>query len=146
VERVYGIVVFCLGLAILWEGRSLSFGSFRNPGSGMFPDLIAILMLVLSAILIAMPPKKESREAPVSGKTVVLISSAFVSLVLYAIFLDFLGFLIASFLLSVFLFGVFDSGTKYGIAVFKALILTGLAYVLFEIVLKSNLPKGLLNF
>lgn len=144
-ERLYGIVVFCLGLAILWTGRGLSFGTFRNPGSGMFPVLIAILMLVLSAILIALPPKTQSPRPSVSGKVLVRICAVFVSLVFYPFFLDFLGFLIVSFILAVFLFGVFAS-EKYQFAVLKALVLTGLAYVLFEILLKSNLPKGLLSF
>lgn len=144
-ERIYGMVVFCLGLAILWQGSSLAFGSFRNPGSGMFPALIAILMLALSAILIIVPPKTESRGPSVSGKVLVRVCSVFTSLVLYAVFLEFLGFLIASFALTVFLFAVFAS-ENYWSAVLKALVLTGLAYVLFDVLLKSNLPRGLLSF
>ena len=145
VERIYGIVIFCLGLAILWAGRTLTFGSFRSPGSGMFPALIAILMLVLSLILIVLPPRTESRGPSVSGKVLVRVCAVFASLVLYALLLEFLGFLIVSFVLTVFLFAVFGS-EQYGFAVLKALALTGFAYVLFEILLKSNLPKGLLSF
>jgi putative tricarboxylic transport membrane protein len=144
-ERLYGIVVFCLGLAILWEGRTLAFGSFRNPGSGMFPALIAGLMVVLSLILIALPPKTEGGGPPVSGKVLVRVGSVFATLVLYSFFLERLGFLIVSFLLAVFLFAVFES-QKYWLAALKAVVLTGLAYLLFEILLKSNLPRGLLSF
>lgn len=144
-ERIYGIVVFCLGLAILWEGRTLAFGSFRNPGSGMFPALIAAMMLVLSAILIALPPKTDGRGSSISGRVVLRICSVFAALVLYAFLLEPLGFLIVSFVLATFLFAVFES-QKYGLAVFKAFVLTGLAYLLFEVLLQSNLPRGLLSF
>ena len=144
-ERLYGIVVFCLGLAILWEGRTLAFGSLRNPGSGMFPALIAAMMLVLPVILIALPPKTESRGSSISGKVVLRICSVFAALVLYAFLLEGLGFLIVSFVLATFLFAVFES-QKYGFAVLKAFVLTGLAYILFEVLLKSNLPRGLLSF
>jgi putative tricarboxylic transport membrane protein len=145
VERLYGIVVFCLGLAILWEGRGLAFGSFRNPGSGMFPALIAAMMLVLSVILFALTPKTESRGSPISGKVLLRVCSVFAALVLYAVFLEVLGFLITSFVLATFLFAVFES-QKHWSAVLKAFVLTGLAYVLFEVILKSNLPRGLLSF
>jgi putative tricarboxylic transport membrane protein len=144
-ERFYGIVVFCLGLAILWEGRGLAFGSFRNPGSGMFPALIAVVMLVLSAILIAVPPKTEGQKSSVSGKVLVRICSVFAALVLYSLLLEVLGFLIVSLVLATFLFAVFDS-RNYWLAVLKAFMLTGLSYLLFEILLKSNLPRGLLGF
>ncbi len=140
-ERLSGIVIFALGIAILWEGRTLTFGSLRNPGSGMFPCLIAIMMLVLSAILIALPPKTESQGQRISGMVLVRICSVFAALVLYALFLETLGFLVVSLLLSMFLFAVFDS-RKYWIAVVRAFVLTGLAYVLFDLLLKSNLPRG----
>lgn len=143
-ERLYGIVVFALGIAILWQGRTLAFGSLRNPGSGMFPALIGVLMLVLSGMLVAVPPKTDSRS-PFSGKVLVRVGSVFAALVLYAFLLETLGFLLVSLVLTVFLFAVFDSN-KYRFAVLKAFVLTGLAYVLFEILLKSNLPRGLLSF
>ncbi|MEW6667533.1 MAG: tripartite tricarboxylate transporter TctB family protein [Thermodesulfobacteriota bacterium] len=144
-ERLYAIVVFCLGLAILWQGRPLAFGSFRNPGSGMFPALIAVMMMVLAVILFAIPPKTDTRASPISGRVVLRICSVFAALVLYAVLLEFLGFLIVSFVLATFLFAVFDS-QKYRFAVLKAFVLTGLAYILFEVLLHSNLPRGLLNF
>ncbi len=144
-ERLYGAVVFCLGLAILWEGRTLSFGSLRSPGSGMFPDLVAVMMMVLSAILLVAPPKTEGGGSSISGKVLLRIGSVFAALVLYSLFLEVLGFLIVSLVLATFLFVVFDS-RKYWLAVLRAFVLTGLAYALFEVLLKSNLPRGVLGF
>ena len=62
-ERDYGIVILALGAAILWQGRHLAFGSFRNPGSGLFPSLIAGLVIVLSLRLIFFSRKREKFRA-----------------------------------------------------------------------------------
>ncbi len=146
-ERVYGIVVFCLALAILWDGRKLIFGTFRSPGSGMFPDLIAGLMLFLSLLLILFPKKLGGGSAGPSfskgpmGRLLLVFAALF----LYAILLESLGFVIVSFFLTILLFAVFGFQSYTG-TVLKAFISTGLAYVLFEVLLKSNLPRGILGF
>jgi hypothetical protein len=146
-ERVYGLVVFCLAVAILWEGRKLIFGTFRSPGSGMFPDLIAGLMLFLSLLLMLFPQKLGDRSAgpSVSKGSTGRLLLVFVALFLYGILLESLGFVIVSFLLTTLLFAVFGV-QSYKEAVWKASISTGLAYVLFEVLLKSNLPRGILGF
>jgi putative tricarboxylic transport membrane protein len=144
-ERVYGLMVLALGMAILWQGRNLSFGSFRNPGSGLFPSLIAGMIIILSLCLVIFPPRRESTGRTFSSKAVARIAVVFVTLLLYAFFLELLGFLVVSFVTTTLLFAVFGSH-KYGLAVLRAIVLTGLAYALFEILLKSNLPKGVLGF
>ena len=146
-ERVYGLVVFCLAVAILWDGRKLIFGTFRSPGSGMFPDLIAGLMLFLSLLLMLFPQQLGDRSAgpSVSRGSMGRLLLVFAALFLYAIFLESLGFVIVSFLLTILLFSVFGV-QSYKEAVWKASISTGLAYVLFEVLLKSNLPRGILGF
>ena len=144
-DRLYGIVVFGLGVGILWEGRGLSIGSLRSPGSGLFPALIAVIMLILSLILILFPPKREGDGQSPSSKSVARISVVFAALLLYAFFLEYLGFLIVSFLLMMPLFVAFGS-RSYWRAILKAAALTGLSYALFEMLLKSNLPHGLLGF
>jgi len=146
-ERVYGIVFFCLAVAILWDGRKLAFGTFHSPGSGMFPDLIAGFMLFLSLLLILFPQKLGDQSAgpSVSKGSIGRLLLVFVALFLYAIFLEVVGFVIVSFLLTILLFAVFGSQSYTG-TILKAFVSTGLAYVLFEVLLKSNLPRGILGF
>jgi len=143
-DRTYGVVVLCLGFAILWQGSSLTVGSFRNPGSGLFPALIAAIMILLSLLLILFPQRKERDVPQVSARTFLRISAVFAGLLLYALFLETLGFLIVSFVLTTFLFIAFGS-QKVWLAIVKAIVFTGLAYLLFEVLLKSNLPKGILG-
>jgi putative tricarboxylic transport membrane protein len=143
-ERTYGVVVLCLGIAILWQGSSLTIGSFRNPGSGLFPALIAAIIILLSLFLILFPPKGKREGGAVSAKPLLRLSAVFTGLLLYAFFLETLGFLIVSLVLTTFLFIAFGS-QRVWLAVVKGIIFTGLAYLLFEVLLKSNLPKGILG-
>lgn len=143
-DRTYGIVVLCLGFAILWQGSGLTIGSFRNPGSGLFPALIAAIMILLSLLLILFPQKGKRDAQAVSTRSFLRLSAVFMGLLLYAFFLEYLGFLIVSFVLTTFLFIAFGS-QKVWLAIAKAIVFTGLAYLLFEVLLKSNLPKGILG-
>jgi putative tricarboxylic transport membrane protein len=145
-ERIYGIIVFALGTAILWQGRHLAFGSFRNPGSGLFPSLLAGLMIILSLRLIIFPQKGEGAERPISKQAAVRVVAIFVTLLLYAFFLELLGFLVVSFVTTTLLFAAFGSRRRYGLAVVRAIVLTGFSYAFFEVLLKSNLPKGIFGF
>jgi hypothetical protein len=155
VERLYGIILFCLGLAILWQGKGLTIGTLRNPGSGLFPALMAAIILILSLLLIIFPPKKKGPPqqgdaksdgaASFSMKPILRTAAVFAALLLYAFLLEYLGFLIVSFLLTTLLFLAF--GVKNFLrSILQAALFTGLAYGLFEVLLKGSLPRGLLGF
>jgi len=63
----------------------------------------------------------------------------------YYLFLNSLGFNLVSFFLTAFLFAFYAS-RRWPAAIGLAVITTGLAYLLFEVLLEGNLPKGLLGF
>ena len=69
----------------------------------------------------------------------------FMAMLLYSFLLEYLGFLIVSFLLLTLLFAAFGS-QRYWLSLLRAFVLTGLAYFLFEILLKSSLPRGIIGF
>ena len=153
-ERIYGIVFLGLGFAILWQGRSLTIGSFRSPGSGLFPALMAVVILILALILIIFPPKEAAAKPTECAtkidtartlRSVLRIALVFAALLAYAFLLEYLGFVTVSFVLMVLLFVAFGS-ESYWRAILKAVLFTGLAYALFELLLKSNLPRGPLGF
>ena len=56
-----------------------------------------------------------------------------------------LGFLIVTLLLFIFLLGVIEK-KRWWFAVLVSLAVTALSYLLFEVGLQSQLPKGLLEF
>ena len=144
-ERISGLVVFLLALAIFWQGRGLSFGSLHAPGPGFFPALIAAALVILSLCLMIRGGKSEDEGDTLPAPAVGRMLLVFVVLVGYFLLLEYLGFVIVSFLLMFFLF-LWVGRQKWYWAFSSAVVCIGLAYILFEILLKSNLPRGVFGF
>ena len=144
-ERKSGLVVFFLGVVILWQGRGLSFGSLHAPGPGFFPTLIAAVLVLLSLFLIIPGGKGVREQNPLLASSFIRMLIVFAALVAYFLFLEYLGFVIISFLLMAFLF-LWVARQKWYFAFSSAVICIGLAYILFDVLLKSNLPRGVLGF
>lgn len=144
-ERISGLVVFFLGIAILWEGRRLAVGTLGIPGPGFFPLLLGVILIILSLLQITSGKKNENEPGPFSVgyfRRVIMVLGA---LLVYFIFLEYLGFLIVSFFLMAFCF-VWVAHQKWYSALLWAFVTIGLAHLLFDILLKSNLPMGVLGF
>jgi len=144
-DRISGLVVFFVGAFILWQGRHLPVGSLRRPGAGFFPTLMAVAIMMVSLLLVIPKSKKEKEKQPIAGKSILRVLTVFLGLLAYFLLLEYLGFIIVSFLLMAFLFVTFGS-QRWPTAVFRAFIAVGLAYLLFDILLEANLPKGVFGF
>jgi hypothetical protein len=70
---------------------------------------------------------------------------AFVAIIIYALVIDWLGFLITSFLLVGFLLRVIIP-QKWWVVIVGATLTSIIFYVFFQIWLGAQLPKGILNF
>jgi putative tricarboxylic transport membrane protein len=144
-NRVSGLVVFCLGIYILFQDRKLSFGNLRAPGPGFFPAVIAIALMALSLFLIIPGEKDRDGKSFFSLRFTRGMVTAFGTLVLYFLTLEYLGFLIAGFLFMMFLFAMI-SAMKWYRAMVWSLISIGLTYLTFGVLLRIPLPQGVLGF
>lgn len=146
-DRISGFIVFFLSVVILWEGRRISIGSVHSPGPGFFPILVAALLLIFSLFLIIPKGKKENEGQPFLGWSTILsrLLPVFAVLLAYFFLLEYLGFVVVGFLLMTFLF-VKVGSLRWYVAVPGAFISIGLAYLLFGVLMKSNLPRGVLGF
>jgi hypothetical protein len=106
--------------------------------------LIAVLLMALSFFLILPSPKKKKRLPPFSLQSLGRVLIIYGALLAYFFTLELLGFVIAGFLLLMFLFVVIDR-QRIRAATVTAFIFMALAYVLFNVLLKSQLPQGLLG-
>ncbi len=118
-------------------------GNLQEPGPGFFPILVAILMMILSLFLII--SKRKSEEKLFFGKSSIHVLIVFVVLLTYSFTLEYLGFIIVSFLLMTYLFKAFGGSKKWRGAVLWALTSVVLAYLLFNVLLEGNLPRGILG-
>jgi hypothetical protein len=89
---------------------------------------------------------EENRRRPIFGKENILkIILVLLSLFLYAFFMEALGFIPITLLLFIFLLGMIEK-RRWVFTIFVSVAVTGISYLLFEIWLKSQLPKGILGF
>ena len=147
-DRISGIFWLLFSGFICIESYRLGLGSLHQPGPGFIFFWTAAAMGVLSiAVFVqAWATKKTSEpESPIFGRENVLkIILVLLALFLYAFFMETLGFILITLLLFIFLLGMIEK-KRWGLTIFVSMMVTAISYLVFEIWLRSQLPKGLLG-
>jgi putative tricarboxylic transport membrane protein len=137
-------LAFCL---IIW-GYGLELGTLSEPDSGFLIFWAGILMFGLSGavLLITLRQKKTmSEEKPLwTGSGWIKVVWVTISLGLYAYLLVPLGFLVSTFLLFLVLFKSSKS-LKWLTAIWVSALMVIVTYLVFDVWLGSQLPKGILD-
>lgn len=143
-DQASGLVLLLLALFIGWQNRSYPLGSLQEPGPGYVPLMLAIFLGVIG-VLIALrgtraQPLRDMKWPEASRAVVILIASGVAA---YA--LERLGYRITIFAFLVFFLGVVEHRRWYSV-----LTVSGgfslLSYLLFDTMLKVQLPRGLWGF
>lgn len=137
-----------VGVGICYGGVDLELGSLRDPGSGFMFFWVGVVMIGLSLSILIRATKKMA----VAGELKILwteirwkkIVSVLAVLFLYAYAFSFLGFILSTILLLIFLFKSVEP-QRWLWAILGAIISTLAAYGIFRLWLGSQLPKGLLG-
>ncbi len=148
-DRISGIFWFIFSGLICIESYRLGLGSLHQPGPGFLFFWTAAAMAVLSVAVVVRAwtgRKAQELEIPaLAKKNAFKIILVLLALFLYAFFMETLGFIPVTLLLFIFLQGMIEK-KRWGFAVVVSIAVTGVSYLVFEIWLKSQLPKGLLGF
>jgi putative tricarboxylic transport membrane protein len=133
-----------IGVGVAYAGYDLELGSATEPGSGFMLFWVGLIMVGLSAIVLANALRAPETAAPAPlvapGRAVPLIGVVIV-LALYAYLLTWLGFIVSTILLLVFLFKAIEP-QRWTVAIGGAVATAVLAYLLFSVYLGAQLPKG----
>jgi hypothetical protein len=148
-DQASGAFWFIFSVFISYESYRLGLGSLLEPGPGSFFFLTGIVTALLSLTIILRSLKMrapEEAEGAVFGKRgLTKIIPVLLSLFLYAMLMERLGFLIVTLLLFVFLLRMIEK-KKWWLTVLVSLSVTAISYLIFEVGLQSQLPKGVLDF
>jgi len=145
-DRISGAFWFLFSLFISYESHKLGLGTLRQPGPGFLFFWTGIVIAILSLIVILISLKKQFQGESILGRSnITKLLLVLSSLFFYALLIEWLGFLIVTLLLFIFLLGVIEK-KRWPLAVMVSLIVTALSYLIFEVGLQSQLPKGLLEF
>jgi len=140
-----GVTVFCAGYLVY----SLFFGlgDIKNPGPGFVPVFYGLLGLIFSVILTVntfKQPTKNNEKIIDKQKEERLILYVLITLAFLPMF-KYLGTILSLFILLICLIKIF--GTKGWVKpIFLSLICSLAFYLIFAVVLKVPLPRGLITF
>jgi putative tricarboxylic transport membrane protein len=151
-DAVSAICWITLGSVILIWSASFPFGRWDSPGPAVFPLLVGLILICLGMILFVQAKKREAGKSEEKVVPLIPHGAAFRrvalslgGMLLSAVLFDHLGFLLTFFCLILFLVrGVQPQEWKKD--TFYAAVFTLAAYVLFQVLLKTTLPKGFLGF
>lgn len=141
-------LLFSLILCI--ESYRLSIGGFRNPGPGLFPFCLGLVMAGLSLIgAIQSRGKYESEKGqtndsqqPFRWWNIAVIIAAILA---YALALETLGFFICTFIFVGLLLKVVEP-QPWKVAIVGGLIAAVSSDIIFNILLRSRIPSGLFGY
>ena len=146
-EVIVGIVIFLFGGATALLSLEMPIGTFRMAGTGMFPLILGILLMILSGILVLKiffqgkegqlkkEPSPESSESPI--QLILFLGT----MVLATLFFNQLGYPLTSLLLMLALLRILGI-KRWGLNILISVVTAVGSYFLFVKWLNIPMPKG----
>jgi hypothetical protein len=135
-----GFFFLGLSLLVIWESLRGELGSFMVPGSGFLTFGAGLAVCGLSLVLIGKGWKLRETQKPFPGRVFLVI----VSLFIYSLVLNLIGFVLATFFLVGNLFYLGQPRQWWWVAGISAIV-SALAYLIFGVFLHVYFPRGVLG-
>ena len=144
-----GILWIGIGLFICFLALKFEIGSFHSPGPGFLPLITGLFIFFMGMILVITQtllkrriPGEEKNDFSFRITSFPRLIYTMILLLGYIIFIEPLGFILSTFFL---MFGLFLDFEKknYAGSLFFSCITSLLSYLIFEIWLRCQLPKGI---
>lgn len=149
-DRACSLILLGIALAACFGSFQYEVGTFNNPGPGLFPLVLGVVLGVLSLIILAggIVAKRAAVQGGVGagGRSIVSKEAFYVVLALigFGFLLVPLGFIITTFAVFAALLR-FVTNQKWLTVIIGALVLALGAYVVFDVLLGVPLPRGVLG-
>ena len=141
-DRGAAAVLLVFGLVAFAEATRLRFGSIARPGPGFVPVVLAAAFsLVCVALLVNARRPRDAAAPPVARLGWPRIAAAMAALFVYALALEPVGFVAATFVLLLFFFRVLER-QRWLAALAGSLVTALVTYLVFKIWLNVQLPAG----
>jgi putative tricarboxylic transport membrane protein len=147
-DKWCGYFSLIISVLVCVESNRMGLGSIFQPGPGFVPFWTGLVFGVLSATLVLLVSKKKAPKTNREGGSmsrmgwlkVIFIA---VAMLLYAIVLEKAGFVITTFILMIILLKI--EKLRWSMVLVVALATALGSYLVFEVWLQSQLPKGFLG-
>jgi len=144
-DLISSAIWFFVSLLILFSAPKLGFGSLSVPGSGFMPFLAGafICLFSIATFLSALFTKGEEKVVLWGNINYFKLVTVLVLLLVYIFVIDYVGFLVGTFLLILLLMHFLGS-LRWLPSLFGAFATTICCYFIFDVWLRTNLPKGVI--
>ncbi len=144
-EIFFDFLLFILGIVIIIVSLQYGFGALKQPGPGLYPFFLGLIIVPFSIVLVILGLKSKKAEPIFDKAGFITFSLMVVSFFLWIVSLPVLGYVVATF------------GVTYAFCKIMKLegwirplimsICTALfVYLLFDVWLYIDLPRGILGF
>lgn len=139
-DRYASIVFLLLGIGFMWQSAKISSSAYGSTvGPNIFPFGLGLALVLLSIRLFyeALKAKPtENRTEKLDYKRFFMI---FAAAFLYAYFLEFIGYIIGTFLFLLFAFQTLERG-KWLKSILISALFSGGVYIIFVVLLEGSMP------
>jgi uncharacterized membrane protein len=147
-DRYSSLFLLVIGIIVMIRSVAYGVGTFGEPGLGFITFLAGMVLSILSLALFVSSFKDPLNRGRLkdlwAGLRVGRVLYVILMLVAYTLILKSVGFLIATFILLCLLFRLEGSYCLRNIIILS-FFSSAAAYVLFELLLNAQLPKGVLG-
>ena len=147
-DRISGIFWLCFAVLVIIQSYHLGLGTLHKPGPGFLFFWVNIVLAIMSVIVLIRAWRSKKEEGPQPAifgtQNVSKIIFVMISLFLYALLMEIIGFIPVTLLLFIYLLGIVEK-KKWFYTIFVSVVVTVISYLIFETWLQSQLPKGLLD-
>jgi len=148
-DRISGIFWLCFAVLMIIQSYRLGLGTLHKPGPGFLFFYVNIILGIMSLVVLIrawVGKKGEGSQPALFGRqNVSKIVFVLLSLFLYVLLMETVGFIPVTFFFFIYLLGIIEK-KKWYYTLSVSIIVTVISYLIFETWLQSQLPKGLLGF
>lgn len=148
IDNLSSLFLILIGVVFCLSSFSIGIGRINAPGPGLIPFGTGGLLILFSLGTIIethFNMKVEGKTSLFSGRRWGIVLTVLLSLFLYALVLDILGFIVTTFLTMAVLFKVSEK-QSWKLALGASALTTAFTYFLFDYLLKCSFPRGFLGF
>jgi uncharacterized BrkB/YihY/UPF0761 family membrane protein len=143
VNVITGVVLLALAAFCIIYSLGMPLFDKYSPGPGLFPLLLGVIMALLSSSLIweGIRAKTDKAHKFTNKKGMTQAAVLILGLGVFAFLIPLLGYLIATFLLVVFVMKLVIHNS-WKTALLTALTVSAMLFLIFSVALKVNLPES----
>lgn len=147
-DSITSLIWFLAGLVItIWSTLTLPIGTLTQPGPCFLPLLCGIIICGLATMVFFQARRKTGETTGESfyvRESLTNIICTIGILIVYALILDWLGFVLTTFIVMLFIFKKLAKAS-WLVGFVESVLVTGACYLIFGYFLKLVLPRGFLG-